>query len=103
MSDTLITVDNVSMKFCRSLKKSLWCSMQDLVNKVICRRNGVDGELCLMGVWAVKDARFELKCGDCLAPVARNVAGKTTLLTILNGLSNRDRGRVAMSGCVAKE
>jgi len=30
MSDTLIKVENVSKKFCRSLKKSLWYGMQDM-------------------------------------------------------------------------
>ena len=30
MSDTLVTVENVSKKFCRRLKRSLWYGMKDM-------------------------------------------------------------------------
>ena len=40
MSDTLVKVENVSKKFCRSLKKSLWYGMQDLGNELLGRRHG---------------------------------------------------------------
>ncbi|MBW1677038.1 MAG: hypothetical protein JRJ79_10630 [Deltaproteobacteria bacterium] len=38
MSDTLVTVDNVSKKFCRRLKRSLWRGMKDLDAELIGRR-----------------------------------------------------------------
>jgi hypothetical protein len=31
LSDVLINVDNVSKRFCRSLKRSLWTGLQDLL------------------------------------------------------------------------
>jgi lipopolysaccharide transport system ATP-binding protein len=43
MSDTLVKVENVSEKFCRSLKKSLWYGMQDLGNELRGKRHGGDG------------------------------------------------------------
>lgn len=63
MSDTLVKVENVSKKFCRSLKKSLWYGMQDLGNELLGRRHGGNGELRPDEFWAVRDVSFELKRG----------------------------------------
>lgn len=100
MSDTLIKVENVSKKFCRSLKKSLWYGMQDLGNELLGRRHGGDGELRPEEFWAVKDVSFELKRGECLGLIGRNGAGKTTVLRMLNGLIKPDAGRIEMRGRV---
>lgn len=100
MSDTLIKVEGVSKKFCRSLKKSLWYGMQDLGNEVIGKRHGGNGELRTDEFWAVKDVNFELKRGECLGLIGHNGAGKTTLLRILNGLIKPDEGRVELRGTV---
>ena len=35
MSDVLIKVDNVSKRFCRSLKRSLWTGLQDLGSEAL--------------------------------------------------------------------
>ena len=34
MSDVLVKVDNVSKRFCRSLKRSLWTGLQDLGSEI---------------------------------------------------------------------
>mgnify|MGYP006950291274 FL=1 len=36
--DVLVRVDNVSKRFCRSHKRSLWCGMQDLGSEIGGRR-----------------------------------------------------------------
>jgi lipopolysaccharide transport system ATP-binding protein len=100
MSDTLIKVEGVSKKFCRSLKKSLWYGVQDLGNELLGRRHGGNGELRPEEFWAVKDVSFELKRGEALGLVGRNGAGKTTLLRLLNGLIKPDQGRIEMRGKV---
>lgn len=100
MSDTLIKVEGISKKFCRSLKKSLWYGMQDLGNEVLGRRHGGNGELRSDEFWAVKDVSFELKRGECLGLIGRNGAGKTTLLKVLNGLIKPDSGHIEMRGRV---
>ena len=37
MTDTLITVENVSKKFCRRLKRALWYGIKDLRPELIRR------------------------------------------------------------------
>ena len=100
MSETLITVEGVSKKFCRSLRKSLWYGVQDLGREITGRRHGGNGELRPDEFWAVKDVSFELKRGECLGLIGRNGAGKTTLLRMLNGLIKPDTGRIEMRGRV---
>ena len=96
MTDTLIRVENVSKKFCRSLKKSLWYGMQDLGSEMLGKRHGGKGELRPDEFWAVKDISFELKREECLGLIGRNGADKSTLLRMLNGLIRLDQGRVEM-------
>lgn len=98
MSDVLVSVDNVSKKFCRSLKKSLWYGLQDMAGEMFGSSN--DRELRTDEFWAVKDVSFDLKRGECLGLIGRNGAGKTTLLRMLNGLIKPDHGRIEMRGRV---
>lgn len=100
MSETLIKVEGVSKKFCRSLKRSLWYGMQDLGRELVGLSHGGSGELRRDEFWAVKDVSFELKRGECLGLIGHNGAGKTTLLRMLNGLIKPDQGRIEMRGRV---
>lgn len=100
MSETLIKVEGVSKKFCRSLKRSLWYGMQDLGRELVGLPHGGNGELRKDEFWAVKDVSFELKRGECLGLIGYNGAGKTTLLRMLNGLIKPDTGRIEMRGRV---
>ncbi len=98
MSDTLIKVEGVSKKFCRSLKRSLWYGMQDLGSELLGQRHSRNDQLRLNEFWAVKDVSFELKRGECLGLIGCNGAGKSTLLRMLNGLIKPDSGRIEMRG-----
>lgn len=107
--DVLVKVDNVSKRFCRSLKRSLWYGMQDLGSEIGGRSHGggsglpqssADVQLRQDEFWAVKDVSFELRRGECLGLIGRNGAGKTTLLKMLNGLIKPDSGSIAMNGSV---
>lgn len=97
--EVLIKVDNVSKKFCRELKRSLWYGVQDVAGEVMGRRGGQE-ELRPGEFWATKDVSFELRRGECLGLIGRNGAGKTTLLRMLNGLIKPDKGRIEMTGRV---
>ncbi len=100
MTETLIKVEGLSKKFCRSLKKSLWYGMQDMGSELIGKRHGKDGVLREQEFWATKDISFEVKRGECLGLIGHNGAGKTTLLRMLNGLIKPDQGRIEMHGRV---
>jgi len=100
MSDSLIKVEGLSKKFCRSLKRSMWYGMKDLGEELLGRRQPNGHALRPDEFWAVKDVSFELKRGECLGLLGHNGAGKTTLLKMLNGLIRPDQGRIEMHGTV---
>jgi len=97
MSDTLITVDNVSKKFCRSLKKSLWYGVKDMSSEFFGGSNS-HNELREGEFWANKDISFEVKRGETIGLIGHNGAGKTTLLRMLSGLIKPDKGRIEIRG-----
>jgi len=98
MNETLIKVENLSKKFCKDLKTSLWYGVKDLASGLSGNHN--ERELRPKEFWAVKDISFELKRGECLGLIGHNGAGKSTLLKILNGLINPDAGKVTIKGRV---
>jgi len=98
ISDTLIKVEGVSKKFCRSLKRSLWYGMQDLGSELRGRRHGRNGALRLQEFWAIRDTTFSVRRGETLGLIGPNGAGKTTLLRMLNGLIKPDQGRIEIRG-----
>ena len=100
MSDeVLVKVDNLSKKFCRSLKRSLWYGVQDIAWELTGRK--YEHELRKDEFWALKDVSFELKRGECLGLIGPNGAGKSTLLKMLNGLIKPDIGNIRIQGRIA--
>jgi lipopolysaccharide transport system ATP-binding protein len=109
--EVLVRVEGVSKKFCRSLKRSLWYGVQDMLYELNPFTSGNGHEqppasgtttngLRPAEFWAVRNASFELKRGECLGLIGPNGAGKTTLLKMLNGLIKPDGGRIEMRGRV---
>ena len=96
--DSLVCVNGLSKKFCRSLRKSLWYGLQDLGAEVTARKHRLSGQLREDEFWAVKDISFTLNRGECLGLIGHNGAGKTTLLRMLNGLIRPDAGSISISG-----
>ena len=98
MSDeVMVKVENVSKKFCRDLKKSLWYGVQDITGELL-SRNGDRSGLRPEEFWALKDVSFELRRGESLGLIGRNGAGKSTLMKLLNGLIKPDEGRITVRG-----
>ena len=100
MTDTLVQVENVSKKFCRGLRRSLWYGMRDLSSELAGSGNAGHAALRPDEFWAVKDVGFALRRGECLGLIGHNGAGKTTLLRMLNGLIRPDCGRIEVRGRV---
>lgn len=97
-NEPLVIVENLSKKFCKDLKTSLWYGVKDLWSGVAGNKN--ERNLRPKEFWAVKDISFELHRGECLGLIGHNGAGKSTLLKILNGLINPDAGKVTIKGRV---
>lgn len=97
--EVLIKAENVSKKFCRRLRQSLWYGMKDLTSELL-GRSKTHNELRKDEFWALNDVTFELKRGECLGLIGQNGAGKSTLLRLLNGLIKLDKGRITVRGRV---
>ena len=99
-TDQLVSVENVSKKFCRSLKRSLLYGLQDIASEITGRSRHSDvlrtGEF-----WAVSDLSFQLRRGEALGLVGPNGAGKSTLLRLISGLIKPDEGTLRVRGRVA--
>jgi lipopolysaccharide transport system ATP-binding protein len=96
----VVEVEQVSKKFCRRLRYSLWYGLVDL-GAELTAQNG-NGELRLRHAefLAVDDVSFELRRGECIGLIGHNGAGKSTLLKMLNGLVRPDKGKITMRGRV---
>ena len=93
----LIEIENVSKRFCRNLKRSLWYGVKDMAAELFGRSRAVE-DLRKGEFWAVKDVSFSLRRGECVGLIGPNGAGKSTLLKMLNGLIKPDAGRITMRG-----
>lgn len=101
MSETLIEVQNVSKKFCRDLKKSLWYGVKDLFREMTGQGGIGRTALRKKEFLAVDDVSFAVNRGECLALIGPNGAGKSTLLKMINGLIKLDRGHIKVCGRVS--
>ena len=96
-TDTIVRIEGVSKKFCRSLKRTMLYGVRDVASDML----GLSGHLaCLRRdeFWAVNDVSFEVKRGECIGLIGPNGAGKSTLLKLINGVTLPDHGSIRISG-----
>ena len=93
MTDTVLRVENLSKKFCRSLRRSMIYALEDLFKQSIGLDRKLD-ELRKEEFWALQNISFELKRGETLGLLGVNGSGKTTLLRLIAGLFPPDQGKV---------
>lgn len=98
MGEVLIKAENVSKKFAKDFKKSLYYGLVDVFSSVF--RKKQNKGLRKDEFWAVQNISFEVRRGECLGLIGHNGAGKSTLLKILNGLIAPDDGSITMYGKV---
>ncbi|ASW75051.1 ABC transporter ATP-binding protein [Chryseobacterium piperi] len=94
--EILVSVQNVSKKFSKNLKKSLKYGASDIIRSTL--GLSINKELRPQEFWAVSDVSFELRRGECIGLIGHNGAGKSTLLKVLNGLYTPDKGQIIMKG-----
>lgn len=90
MSDVVLKVDHVGMKF--NLAEQKVDNLKEYVIKMLKK------ELRYNEFWALKDVSFELNKGDRLGILGFNGAGKSTLLKVVAGVLKATEGSVTTKG-----
>ena len=93
MSDPMIRVEHVSMKF--HLNKSRTSSLKEWAI-ALARRNIRYEEFC-----ALKDVTFTVERGEILGVIGQNGSGKSTLLKVISGIYVPTVGTVVSAGRIA--
>ncbi len=98
-NDVVISVEHVSKKYCKSLKRSMFYGMMDIGRNLLGRSSRPD-VLRKDEFWALDDISLEVKKGETIGIIGPNGSGKTTLLKLLNGIFWPDKGKITIKGKV---
>ena len=93
MSEPIIEVNNVSMRF--NLAKEKTDTIKEYILKL------AKHELFFDEFWALKNVSFSLNKGDSVALIGRNGCGKSTMLKIIAGVMSPTKGEVKVRGNIA--
>lgn len=97
--DIVLSLEGVSKKFCRKLKRSLLYGAVDVARSMAGIRFDTT-RLRKEEFWALDDISFELRKGMSIGVVGTNGAGKSTLLRLITGIFAPDCGKVTVRGRV---
>lgn len=95
----VISVESVSKRYSRNLRRSLWYGLKDIGKEVI-GRGQYSEVLRPSEFWALRNVSFTVARGESVGLIGHNGAGKTTLLKLMNGLIKPTTGRIAVHGSV---
>jgi lipopolysaccharide transport system ATP-binding protein len=94
-----IKMEHVFKKFCKSLRKSMWYGIKDIIRNSLGSSSHSE-RLRKDEFWALDDISFEIKKGETFGVIGPNGSGKTTLLKLLNGIFWPDNGKITIKGKV---
>jgi lipopolysaccharide transport system ATP-binding protein len=97
--DVAIKVENVSKKYCKSLKHSMVYGINDIGRNLFGLGSHPE-KLRENEFWAVDDVSFEVRKGEALGLIGPNGSGKSTILKMLNGIFWPDKGKITVKGRV---
>ena len=95
--ETMITFDNVSKKYCRNLKRSMFYGIMDIAKNTI-GLSSRSHNLRKDEFWALDNVSFEVRKGETFGIIGKNGSGKTTLLRLINGIFWPDKGKITVKG-----
>ncbi|MDJ0679175.1 MAG: ABC transporter ATP-binding protein [Xenococcaceae cyanobacterium MO_167.B52] len=97
---TILSVQNVSKKFCRSLKRAYIYGLKDITSQLLGKSRKSN---CLRKdeFWALSDINLQLKRGESVGLIGVNGSGKTTLMRIIAGILKPDNGSIKVKGRLA--
>ena len=95
--ETVIKVEHLSKKYCKSLKRSMFYGAMDIGRNML-GMSSKSSRLRKDEFWALNDISFEVKKGETLGIIGPNGSGKTTLLKLLNGIFWPDKGKITIKG-----
>lgn len=96
---TAVIVEQVSKKYCKSLKRSMYYGIMDIARNMV-GMGSQSHALRRSEFWAVNDVSFTLDKGETLGIIGPNGSGKTTFLKMLNGVFWPDKGKISIRGRV---
>ncbi len=98
-TDVVLDVDHVWKIYCRHLKRAMWYGLKDLGREVVgAGHDRTHQDLRTGEFFAVRDANFQVRQGECLAMIGPNGAGKSSMLKMINGLIKPDAGSISIRG-----
>lgn len=97
--EVCVSVEGVSKKFSRSLKRSFIYGARDIGRVLLGKTE--DDTLQTSEFWAVRDISFELRRGQSIGVVGLNGSGKTTLMRMVSGILRPSTGRIKVHGRIA--
>ena len=112
MSDTVISVENLSKRYRIGLKEEMHDTMVGAMLGIARRpftnlkrlrklsAFGKDDHEQKDVIWALDDVSFEVKRGELVGIIGRNGSGKSTLLKILSRITEPTKGRAVIHGRV---
>jgi len=95
--DTVIKVENLSKKFCRSIKRSMFYGSLDVAKNMLGIKVNTE-KLRKDEFWALENVNFDVKKGETFGIIGANGSGKTTLLRMITGIFPPDKGKIAVKG-----
>ena len=96
----LLQVKNLSKKFARSLKYSMFYGILDVLRAIFGIKTNNE-KLRKTEFWAVNQVSFELRRGQILGILGLNGSGKTSLTRLITGIYPQDKGEVKKRGRIA--
>lgn len=97
----LVSIRQVSKKFCMNLRYNMYYGMVDMFRQSVGLPVG-QGDLRPHEFHALKDVDLDIRDGQIVAFIGTNGSGKTTLMRLLSGIYTLDKGTITLDPRVGR-